>query len=267
MISKRHELRDSIIADGLDVMGFTKLLVEVRDLEIRIARRATGTWGSAFHITGQMLGSSMRFQVLVPLFRLYAKHFDFLLLHEVERATLLCIDWESFHTHIEASDLNIVLRVEIVRANPKLFVELLTGDRITREQFSELLFMCPEISKVAKDIPYGRLYLTAWESLLAYDFNTFSVVLKNIIPAIRNKTYLRRIIKMWPPVVLQLTVQDIQKSVLTAKEWVLYTYSEHLKFSGPVVVWIDKEITMQVIAGSFTASEPLREAIDYAKAP
>lgn len=265
MTSESRELQKNIIEDGLDVIEFKKILVEVREKNHALRYRGSWTWKPSKYSAEKALQFSLRFQVLIPKLRVYAKYFDFSMLPDTDLAILLCFDWRAFELYIDFMSLNIDLRVQIVRAHPALFSMLLGNSSITRDQFSELIFTEPSIAKMSTKVPYAGLFLMSWESLLASDRDTYSQIMLQELPNMRSKTYVRKILLLCPEIILLLSIADIQQTVLSEREWVLCAHSMYLKFSKSVLFWIVNEITMQIVAGTCKSTVPLRGAINYAK--
>lgn len=266
MISKSRELKERIIEDGLSVLEFTKLLVEVkRPLNFVSRRHSSFSDINSYAVKAAMEGA-LRFQILIPSLKKYAKYFDFSMLHPVERATLLCVDWWSFSPYMSVGLLSTKLRVQIVRAHPALFTDVLDHVRISKSEFSDLIITNPIIAQMSTKVPYAHLLIDAWESLLHSDYQTYFKVLLQHLAEMRSKTYVRKILMICPGIILQLSIKNIQDSVLTEKEWLLYADNKKLKFSKQVASWIEKTIAMQILAGTCKLSRPLKEAINYAKA-
>lgn len=263
MKQKGELLLRKIIDDGLDPSEFVKLLVSVRDNEDILQKNMRSTYGSNVSV---ILMTSLRFQVLIRLFKKYINYFDFSVLHRLEQVMLLCADWDVFHRHIDMKSFSTALRVEVVCANPSVFNELLGDIKLSAGQASLLLMAVPEVVEDMKSVPYGRIDITAWGSLLMYDYDTYSAQMKKELIKMRDKTKVRRMLQMTSDMFSGISISILQNSALSEKEWVLLAYDLKEKFSKTVVAWLDKEITLQVIAGTFKTSEPLRRALNYAKA-
>lgn len=257
------ELMASMCKEGLDAIEFTKLLVEFMEIEQKLVVHTAG-YQTNVQYTQQIL---LRFERLRPLFKKYIEYFDFSLLGGHEQASLVSVDWDIFSPYMKVYALPVSLRVEIVRANPTLYIELLSKAKITAAQLSDLLVTQPELGKVVKNAPFERISILAWESLLAHDMGTYGALLEQRFVKIRNKTKLRKILEMFPGLLKNISIETAKKTVLSPKELVLLAHECAAKLPKSVASWAGGEVTISIVAGKFKATKPLKKAIDYATAP
>lgn len=257
------ELMASMYKEGLDAIEFTKLLVEFMEIEQQLMVHTAG-YQTNVQYTQRIL---LRFERLRSIFKKYIEYFDFSLLGVYERASLVSVDWDIFSPYMEIYTLPVSLRVEIVRANPTLYVELLGEAKITAVQLSDLLVTRPELGEMIKNAPFERISILAWESLLAYDMGVYSALLEQRFVKIRNKAKLRNILGMFPGLLKNISIASAKKIMLNPKELSLLAHEHTVKFSKSVASWIEGEVTILIVAGKLKATKSLKEAMDYAKAP
>lgn len=257
------ELISSMRKEGLDAIEFTKLLVEFMEIKQKLIVYCAG-YQTNVQNTQRIL---LRFERLRPIFKKYIEYFDFSLLDGHEQANLMSVDWDVFSPYMEAYALPVSLRIEIVRANPTLYAELLSEANITAEQLSDLLVTWPELGAVIKNTPFERISVLAWESLLAHDVGMYGALLEQRFVKIRNKTKLRKILGMFPGLLKNISIETAKKTVLSPKELFLLAHEYAAKLPKSVASWAEGEVTISIIAGKLKATKPLKKAVDYAKAP
>lgn len=152
--------------------------------------------------------------------------------------------------------------------------ELIKDLRLTKEDM-ELFVNSKSLTKMDK---YGiKKVLTpyAWsEYVIAgrrYQHKRL-VEFKEAFPDLRNKSEVRRMLVRCPCMLGVLSVEDLQKCPVTAKEFISFLNRElddadrYKYVSTPVVDWLEQEVFLETLDGTSSISKPLQKNLDELRA-
>lgn len=125
--------------------------------------------------------------------------------------------------------------------------------KVTKKDYATIAMARPGYFREYK-LPFEKLSGKGWGSLFNYDKSHITEFLDNI-QYVKNKTDLRSLLTQEPQIIKELTVSSLEKSVLNAKDCVLFfARTEGAEPSKEVQEWLDMEFHMEVLAGESTVT-------------
>lgn len=177
--------------------------------------------------------------------------------------SLLTYDFELFAPHLDVNSLAVYERVRWLNTqnNASNYIDV---NKLPNYAIDDMVTKKPAIVEILP-ISFSKIAYGGWQALINYDKAYMLRLVKNL-HNMRNKTELRRLMVANPDIFPMLTVEAIQGSVITAKEWALMLKWPALKnvkvnFSPEVTEWLDQEILTEILLGNSNSSKQLNAAL------
>jgi len=197
-------------------------------------------------------------------FRANPKSFDFKNVTPGQINNLLAYDFELFAPHLDVNSIPVYEKVRWLNTRPDLAYRHIDINRLPAYAIDELVSKKPELADTF-DIPLSKVSNDGWRALIEHNQSYIHHLVKNL-PAMRNKTELRRLVVSTVDLFPVLTIEAMQNSVISAKEWALLLKWPDLKglnvkYDPAVTEWLDQEILTEILMGESKTSKQLNTAL------
>jgi len=203
---------------------------------------------------------------MIDMFRDHPNYFDIINLTNPEKSTLLLSDYNLFKDHIDIDAMSVTSRVDMFINAPTKFKEHLPVDKLTGTQLTQIATHRPSYFK-KYNLPTDRVTRKGWNKLLSYNSAAFQTKFLQAMRTIRCKTTVRSIFKKYPKMLQCLTIEQINESSLSSKEWVLLlnwdeVRARNITYDTEVTNWLREELTMELLSGSASKTRQLKAALE-----
>jgi hypothetical protein len=188
--------------------------------------------------------------------------FDFknITTHQIDN--LLAFNFELFAPRLNVNSISVYERVRWLTTKD-VAAKYIDLEKLPSYAIDNIVSNDPKLVKTLK-IPLSRISYSGWQTLVNYDKSRLND-LSNNLSTLRDKTKLRRLLTANIEIFPLLTINAMQSSVLTAKEWALLLLwpknNAVVKYSPEVTEWLDQEILTEVLVGDSKSSKQLNTAL------
>lgn len=182
------------------------------------------------------------------------------------RAQLLSADPKFYGKYIEFCKLTQADQVDIALAAPGKFASKINWIEMNISQRNKIAHNRPSWFQKYK-IPLEQLSGDSWLSLIRYRAGVYTPLFLKHVITVTNKTEVRKVFKRKTSMIRYLTIEQVEQSALSAKEWMLLAGSREFTrlkrpptFSNDVLEWLESELSIEVLSGTSTNSKPLKRA-------
>lgn len=217
----------------------------------------------------EVISSCITFNNMVSLITNNRDKFNFSSISNEHKALLLSRDYDTFSAYVSAEKLPLIYQVDLFIQMPDKLKSFIDFSKITKDYLAKIAKFVPSCFK-KYDIPVRNMPPEGWRHLLAYNKMHTSDFLENI-QHIRDKSKLRHLIEHHTYLVPLLTSDAMDRSILSAKEWILFLSWQRvselkLVYNKYALEWLDAEFSCEVLAGTQKQSRQTKDARKLIKA-
>lgn len=181
-----------------------------------------------------------------------------------DKFSLLESDFVFYSKLIEISSLVQGDLIKLALRKPTQVLKYVDWSIISGPNKSKIAVARPTWFKKHK-IPLDNIDDEAWVRLLKNNPKLYIPKFLDEMPTMRNKTKIRKVFYNMPVLFQLVTVDTLEASPLTAKEWILIINSKwfnniDIKYSDEVKEWLEDEVLANVLAGNAKTSRVLTKA-------
>lgn len=189
---------------------------------------------------------------------------DFTTMPSCDKRQLLHSDFAFYKNLIDLKSLTHQDQIALAFSYPNLMCNTIAWNVVSATQRSSVALKRPTWFK-KYNIPVAGLSTDAWEKLINYKNHEYIPRFLDSLTEFTNKTTLRGIFYRFPFLLKHLTVDQMQNSILTSREWLLLLNTPKIsgangKYSDEVNRWLEHESLCVVLDGSATNTRFLKMA-------
>ena len=189
---------------------------------------------------------------------------DFNTMPSKDKLGLMQFDFNFYSKLIDISTLVQGDLVKLVLSKPTQVSRYVNWSIISGPNKSKIAVTRPTWFKKYK-IPLDSIDEAAWIKLLKNNPKLYIPKFLDEMPMMRNKTRVRKVFYGMPVLFQCLTVDTLETSALSAKEWILIINSKwfngiDIKYSDEVKEWLKGEVLTDVLSGNAKTSRVLTKA-------
>jgi len=201
---------------------------------------------------------------IIDSFRANPKSFDFKKATTNQLVNLLSYDFDLFAPHVDVNTIPVYEKVRWLNLRPDIAYDHIDIHRLPAYAIDDMVTKKPGLADII-DLPLEKVSTDGWQALINHsDAYKFMFVRK--LHGMRNKSELRRLLVKNPALFPIMTIEAIQNSVISAKEWALLLKWPDLKglkvkYDPAVTEWLDQEILTEILMGNSKTSKQLNTAL------
>lgn len=216
-----------------------------------------------------ILRKSLSSKTLVDLYRATPENFEFGLLSVHERYQLLLQNFNLFKDLAKPSTLPSEQKVELWMRKPKSMEPYIDFKSLSARGRNHLARAKPSFFK-KYPISLAGLEPDAWLDLLKYDEAHFKPLLLENLGTISPPAQVRSIFYKKPYLIGELTPDDLERSSITIKQWLLMLNDQNVRkdkhrFNDKTLHWIEQSLSVELLAGDSKQSKNLQTALKRAR--
>ena len=200
----------------------------------------------------ELLRCCLTLKTMAELLKEHSKLFDFSQLGSEQKAMLIAEDYDTFSEFIDVASIPTSYKVDLFLLMPKIMLDKIDFDKVTKVDIGKIARVRP--SYVHKyNLPLHRMPIDGWYRLIKYRKMYLELFVQNL-QYIRNKSDIKNFLLRNQEIMPILTVENMEKSCLNAKDWILFLSWDGVygAYSDEVNDWLDIEFTVDVLSGDST---------------